>query len=139
TDDGLITGIKFEHQLRCGYSADLSGAVADRQVFHTDNTYFLDTFDIRSLRVRTNTQSNTAFRGFGGPQGILAIEYVMDDIAMKLGKDALDVRKINFYGREDRNLTPYGMTVEDNVIHELVEQLETTSDYRARREQIRRF
>ncbi|QAA93585.1 xanthine dehydrogenase molybdopterin binding subunit [Pollutimonas thiosulfatoxidans] len=139
TDDGLITGIKFEHQLRCGYSADLSGAVADRQVFHTDNTYFLDTFDIRSLRVRTNTQSNTAFRGFGGPQGILAIEYVMDDIAMRLGKDALDVRKINFYGREDRNLTPYGMTVEDNVIHELVDQLETTSDYRARREQIRRF
>lgn len=139
TDDGFITGIVFEHQLRCGYSADLSGAVGDRQVFHTDNAYFLDTFDIRSLRVRTNTQSNTAFRGFGGPQGILAIEYVLDDIAMRLGKDALDVRKINFYGRNSRNLTPYGMTVEDNVVHELVDQLEASCGYRARRQQIRQF
>lgn len=139
TTDGLIRAIKFEHQLRCGYSADLSRAVADRQVFHTDNTYYLDTFQIHSLRVKTHTQSNTAFRGFGGPQGILAIEHVIDDIARRLGLDALDVRKLNFYGRKQRNLTPYGMTIQDNVIHELVDQLEASCDYRHRRRQIQAF
>lgn len=139
TSGGLIQAVRFEHQVRCGYSADLSGAVADRQVFHTDNTYYLDTFDIHSLRIKTHTQSNTAFRGFGGPQGILAIEHVIDDIALRLGKDALDVRKTNFYGRKSRNVTPYGMTVEDNVIHELVDQLERSSDYRRRRRDIRKF
>lgn len=139
TTDGLIRAIKFEHQLRCGYSADLSRAVADRQVFHTDNAYYLDTFEIRSLRVKTHTQSNTAFRGFGGPQGILAIEHVIDDIARRLGLDALDVRKLNFYGRKQRNVTPYGMTIQDNVVHELVDQLEASCDYRNRRRQIQSF
>ncbi|ROT46241.1 xanthine dehydrogenase molybdopterin binding subunit [Pusillimonas sp. NJUB218] len=138
-DDGLIKAIQFEQQLRCGYSADLSGAVADRQVFHTDNTYYLETFDILSLRVKTNTQSNTAFRGFGGPQGIMAIEYVIEDIARRLGKDPLDVRRRNFYGKAERNVTPYQMTVEDNVIHELIDQLEQTSEYRRRREEVLRF
>lgn len=139
TSDGLIRAITLEHQLRCGYSADLSRAVADRQVFHTDNTYYLDTFHIRSLRVKTHTQSNTAFRGFGGPQGILAIEHVIDDIARRLGLDALDVRKINFYGQTERNITPYNMTVEDNVIHALVDQLEKSCDYRRRRREIDAF
>lgn len=139
TADGLITAVKFEHHVRCGFSADLSGAVADRQIFHTDNAYYLDAVEIRSLRVKTHTQSNTAFRGFGGPQGILAIEHVIDDIALRLGKDALDVRRLNFYGRGARNVTPYGMKLEDNVIHELVDQLEASSDYRRRREAIRAF
>lgn len=139
TDEGLIKAITFEQRLRCGYSADLSGAVGDRQVFHTDNAYYLETFDILSLRVKTNTQSNTAFRGFGGPQGILGIEYVIDDIARRLGKDPLDVRKLNFYGRTERNVTPYRMVVEDNVVHELVDQLEASSKYRERRKQIDRF
>ncbi len=138
-DDGLIKAIRFVQQLRCGYSADLSGAVADRQVFHTDNTYYLDIFDIQSLRLKTNTQSNTAFRGFGGPQGIMAIEYVIDDIARRLGKDPLDVRQRNFYGTTDRNITPYQMKVEDNVIEPLVRQLEETARYRQRREEIRQF
>lgn len=139
TDEGLIKAITFEQRLRCGYSADLSGAVGDRQVFHTDNAYYLETFDILSLRVKTNTQSNTAFRGFGGPQGILGIEYVIDDIARRLGKDPLDVRKLNFYGRTERNVTPYRMVVEDNVVHELVDQLEASSKYRERRKQIGQF
>ena len=139
TDEGLIKAVAFEQQLRCGYSADLSGAVADRQVFHSDNAYYLETFDILSLRVKTNTQSNTAFRGFGGPQGILCIEYIIDDIARRLGKDPLDVRKLNFYGRTDRNVTPYQMVVEDNVVHELVDQLEASSRYRERRKQIDAF
>jgi xanthine dehydrogenase large subunit len=139
TDEGLIKAVAFEQQLRCGYSADLSGAVADRQVFHSDNAYYLETFDILSLRVKTNTQSNTAFRGFGGPQGILCIEYIIDDIARRLGKDPLDVRKLNFYGRTERNVTPYQMVVEDNVVHELVDQLEASSQYRERRRQIDAF
>lgn len=138
-DQGVITAVAFQQRLRCGYSADLSGAVADRQVFHSDNAYYLPAFDIHSLRVKTNTQSNTAFRGFGGPQGILCIEYVLDDIARRLGIDALDVRKRNFYGRDERNVTPYEMVIEDNVIHELVNQLEQTSEYRRRREEIRQF
>ena len=88
---------------------------------------------------KTNTQSNTAFRGFGGPQGAIAIEYIIDEISRAVGKDPLDVRKLNFYGREDRNVTPYGQTVEDNVIHELVDELEKQSDYRKRRDAIRAF
>jgi xanthine dehydrogenase large subunit len=136
---GGIQAVQFQHQVGCGYSADLSGAVADRQVFHTDNTYYLETFDIESLRVKTNTQSNTAFRGFGAPQGILAIEYVIDDIARRLHLDPLDVRKRNFYGTSDRNITPYRMKVEDNVIHALVDQLETSSRYRQRRQAIQAF
>lgn len=135
-DDGRIQGLKIEYRLRCGFSADLSGPVGDRAIFHTDNAYYLDEFDILSIRGKTNTQSNTAFRGFGGPQGIIAIEYMIDTIARTLGKDPLDVRKINFYGKTDRNITPYQMTVEDNIIHELVAELEETSQYRERRKEI---
>ncbi|KZE33201.1 xanthine dehydrogenase molybdenum binding subunit apoprotein [Crenobacter luteus] len=138
-DDGRIQGLKIEYRLRCGFSADLSGPVGDRAIFHTDNAYYLDEFDILSIRGKTNTQSNTAFRGFGGPQGIIAIEYMIDTIARKLGKDPLDVRKINFYGKTDRNVTPYQMTVEDNVIHELVAELEETSEYRKRRQEVNEF
>jgi xanthine dehydrogenase large subunit len=138
-DQGRLNGVRFEHHVNCGYSADLSGPVADRQVFHTDNTYYLENFDIRSLRLKTNTQSNTAFRGFGAPQGMLAVEYLMDDIARTLGLDPLDVRKRNFYGRTDRNVTPYQMTVEDNVIHELVDELEQSCEYRRRRQEIKAF
>ncbi|WP_353194070.1 xanthine dehydrogenase molybdopterin binding subunit [Pusillimonas noertemannii] len=138
-DQGVIEAVSFEQRLRCGYSADLSGAVADRQVFHTDNAYYLPAFDILSLRVKTNTQSNTAFRGFGGPQGILCIEYVLDDIARRLGLDALDVRKRNFYGVDERNVTPYDTVLEDNVLQPLVDQLEASCDYRRRRDEIQRF
>ena len=88
---------------------------------------------------KTNTQSNTAFRGFGGPQGAFAIEYIMDNVARSLGEDSLDVRRRNLYGKTERNQTPYGQVVEDNVIHELIDELEATSEYRARREAIREF
>lgn len=136
---GLISAVRFEHDVNCGYSADLSGPVADRQVFHTDNTYYLPAFDIQSLRLKTHTQSNTAFRGFGGPQGILAIEYLMDDIARTLRLDPLDVRKRNFYGCTERNVTPYHMAIQDNVIHALVDQLERSCAYRERRRDIAQF
>lgn len=138
-DDGLIKALKIELVSRAGFSADLSGPVMSRAVCHVDNAYYLSDADIRGLCAKTNTQSNTAFRGFGGPQGAMAIEYIVDNIARELGKDPLDVRELNFYGVGERNTTPYGMTVEDNVIHELVGQLEQSSDYRARRESIRAF
>jgi xanthine dehydrogenase large subunit len=138
-DEGRIMAAKVDMVSRAGYSADLSGPVATRAVCHFDNTYYLSDVDIRAACGKTNTQSNTAFRGFGGPQGAIALEYVIDEIARKLGRDALDIRRINFYGREDRNVTPYGQVVRDNVIHELSAELEASSEYRARRAAIASF
>jgi xanthine dehydrogenase large subunit len=138
-DDGLIEGIDFMMASRCGVSADLSGPVNDRAMFSCDNTYFLENIHITSHRCKTNTVSNTAFRGFGGPQGMFAIEYVIEDIARSLGKDPLDIRRLNFYGVDERNVTQYGQVVEDNIIHDIVDKLEKDSDYRARREAVSEF
>jgi xanthine dehydrogenase large subunit len=141
-NDGRIVAVKVEMVSRAGFSADLSGPVATRAVCHFDNTYYLSDVDIVAMCGKTNTQSNTAFRGFGGPQGAIAIEYIIDEIARSLGKDQLDVRKVNFYGRNDtegRNVTQYGQKVSDNVIHELVAELEASSDYRQRRKEIQAF
>ncbi len=135
-DSGRILAAKVEMVSRAGYSADLSGPVATRAVCHFDNAYYLSDVDILALCGKTNTQSNTAFRGFGGPQGAIAIEYIIDDIARTLGMDALDVRKRNLYGRNDaegRNVTPYGQKLNDNVLHELIDDLEQSSAYRQRR------
>ncbi|NKB37115.1 MAG: xanthine dehydrogenase molybdopterin binding subunit [Gammaproteobacteria bacterium] len=135
-ETGLIEGIDFMLASNCGRSADLSGPVNDRAVFHSDNCYFLENIHITSHRCKTHTVSNTAFRGFGGPQGMMAIEYVIDEIARHLKKDPLDIRKVNFYGIDERNVTPYQMTVEDNIIHRLVDELETKSEYQKRRAEI---
>ncbi len=132
-DDGRLLAFDVMLASRCGYSADLSGPVNDRAICHVDNCYFLENVRVVSHRCKTNTVSNTAFRGFGGPQGMLAIEAAIDAVARKLGKDPLDVRRINFYGIGERNVTHYQMTVEDNIIAELVAQLEQSSDYHARR------
>jgi xanthine dehydrogenase large subunit len=135
-DAGRITAARVEMVLRAGYSADLSGAVATRAVCHFDNAYYLSDVDIVALCGRTNTQSNTAFRGFGGPQGAIAIEYIVDTIARNLGRDPLEIRKINLYGRNDRegrNVTPFGQKLKDNVIHELIAELEQSSNYSQRR------
>jgi xanthine dehydrogenase large subunit len=138
-DTGRISGIEFVLAARCGMSADLSGAVNDRTMFHCDNAYYLENVSIVSHRCKTNTVSNTAFRGFGGPQGMFAIEYVMDDIARALGKDPLEVRRRNFYGLGERNVTPYLQTVEDNILDEIVDRLEESSGYAARRREISEF
>ena len=138
-DDGVIRAATVEMAARAGFSADLSGPVCTRAVCHFDNAYFLPDVDILALAGKTNTQSNTAFRGFGGPQGAIAIEYILDNVARELGRDPLDVRKANFYGTTDRNVTPYGMQVEDNVIRELVAELEESSEYRERRRATRTF
>ena len=132
-DEGRILAAKVDMVTRAGYSADLSGPVATRAVCHFDNAYYLSDVDIRAACGKTNTQSNTALRGFGGPQGAIAIEYVIDEIARNLGRDALDIRRLNFYGKAERNVTPFGQEIVDNVLHELVAELELDSDYRARR------
>jgi len=131
-DDGRIEGIEFMFASRCGMSADLSGAINDRTMFHCDNAYFLENVTIVSHRCKTNTVSNTAFRGFGGPQGMFGIEYVIDDIARFLHRDPLEIRRENFYGAHDRNVTQYGQLVEDNIIHEMVDELVSTSEYHRR-------
>lgn len=133
--DGRIRAYDVQLNARCGHSVDLSPGVVDRAMFHADNAYYLPVSTIRSRRLKTNTVSNTAFRGFGGPQGMMAIERAIDAIAWKLKLDPLDVRMRNFYA-EGRDVTPYGMKINDNILMPLVSELERTSDYRRRRKEI---
>ncbi len=158
--DGLIEGIEFLQLCRCGWSQDLSLPVADRAMLHADNAYFLPNVRIESHRLRTNTQSATAFRGFGGPQGMFGIERVMDHIAYQLGMNPVTLRQRNYYDpaggggaapapdgtqrdisarMKQRSSTPYGMPVEDFILHEMTEQLLQTSDYATRASAIRDF
>ncbi|NLZ42028.1 MAG: xanthine dehydrogenase molybdopterin binding subunit, partial [Comamonadaceae bacterium] len=136
---GRIHALDAVFAARCGWSADLSGPVTDRALFHMDNAYFYPAVRGRSEPLRTNTASNTAFRGFGGPQGVLAAERFIEEVAFALGKDPLEVRKANFYGGADRSLTSYHQQVEDFVVPEIVAALETSSDYAARRAAIHAF
>jgi len=136
--DGQIRAFDLCLASRCGYSADLSGAINDRAMFHADNCYFLPAAKIVTKRMKTHTVSNTAFRGFGGPQGMMAAERVIDAIAWTLGLDPLDVRKRNLYGT-GRDLTPYGMRVTDNIVSELIDALEQSSQYRVRRHLVSAF
>ncbi|WP_108459880.1 xanthine dehydrogenase molybdopterin binding subunit [Devosia naphthalenivorans] len=135
-DTGKIHAVDAVYGARAGFSSDLSGPVTDRALFHADNAYWYPAVRVRSEPLYTNTVSNTAFRGFGGPQGMLAAERWIEDIAYALGKDPLDIRKANFYGTDTDNITPYHQPVEDNIIHRVVEELETSSDYQARRRAI---
>ena len=137
--DGRIRAVDIDLDARCGCSADVSIGVVDRAMFHTDNAYFLGESRIYSRRIKTNTVSNTAFRGFGGPQGMLAIERMIDAIGWNLGLDPLDVRKANLY-RAGHDVTPYGQTIEDHdVALRLIDELERSSNYRARRREIEAF
>ena len=155
-DQGLLCGLQITQLAHCGFSADLSGPVADRAVFHTDNAYFLQDVAIASHRCKTNTQSHTAYRGFGGPQGVIAIETILGDIARHLGLDPLAVRLVNLYSDEPlshplptvaahrahnptpelRNVTHYGMAVEDNILLPLIAQLASTCSYEKRKSDI---
>jgi xanthine dehydrogenase large subunit len=131
--EGRIHAVAAEFMARCGFSADLSGPVTDRALFHADNAYFYPAVRLRSFPCRTNTVSNTAFRGFGGPQGVLAAERIIEEVAFATGLDPLDVRKRNLYGPGARAVTPYHQPVEDNILPELIEALERSSRYRERR------
>ena len=138
-DEGRILGAEVTMVSRAGHSADLSGPVMTRALCHFDNAYWLPHVAMHGYSGRTNTQSNTAFRGFGGPQGAIAIETVIDSVARRLGRDPLAVRRANFYGTTERNVTPYGQPVVDNIIDPLVTQLEQHARYAERREAIAAF
>jgi xanthine dehydrogenase large subunit len=140
-DDGQILAVKANFAARCGFSSDLSGPVTDRALFHADNAYYYPDVLLTSEPIKTNTVSNTAFRGFGGPQGLVGGERIIEEIAYAVGVDPLEIRKRNFYAIEgdDRCLTPYHQKVEDNVIHRVVHELETSCDYQARRNAIIAF
>ncbi len=138
-DDGRIAALDMDLAARAGHVADLSPAIVDRALFHADNCYYIPDVRLRGFACKTHTQSNTAFRGFGGPQGMIAIEEVVDAIARHRGRDPLAVRRVNFYGTTDRNVTPYHMVVEDNIVHGLVDELERWSGYAERRRAIDAF
>ncbi|MFD1328914.1 xanthine dehydrogenase molybdopterin binding subunit [Mycoplana ramosa] len=140
-DDGRIHAVKANYAARCGFSSDLSGPVTDRALFHADNAYFYPHVQLTSQPLKTHTVSNTAFRGFGGPQGMVGGERIIEEIAYALGKDPLAIRKANFYGEAGsaRSLTPYHQPVEDNIVGRIVDELERSSDYQARRAAILDF
>ena len=142
--EGRIKAVLFEQALRCGMSWDLSEAIAARAMCHADNAYHIPHVRVVSHRCRTNTQSNTAFRGFGGPQGMIGIERVIDQVAHHLGLDPLVVRQRNFYAHKfaavaAKGRTPYGQTVEDCVLQDIVPKLADSADYAARRAEIDAF
>ncbi|WP_377290212.1 xanthine dehydrogenase molybdopterin binding subunit [Rhizobium sp. SG2393] len=139
--EGRIQAVKANYAARCGYSSDLSGPVTDRALFHADNAYFYPHVLLTSEPLKTNTVSNTAYRGFGGPQGMVGGERIIEEIAYRIGVDPLEIRKRNFYGAvgSGRDLTPYHQTVEDNIAARIVAELEETSQYQARRAAILDF
>ena len=142
-DEGRILAVDYTFALRAGFSADLSGPVGDRALFHCDNAYFFPHVHAKSAPLYTNTVSNTAFRGFGGPQGMVGAERVIDEVAFAVGKDPLEIRKLNFYDamgvQGERNLTPYHQKVEDCIIQRIVAELEESADYAGRRKAISEF
>ncbi len=144
-EEGRILGANIALHSRCGYSTDYSGPVNDRACLHIDNCYYLPNLQLISHRCKTNTQSATAFRGFGGPQGMFAIETVIEQIANTLGKDPLEVRKLNMYrdpalsGNPQTMVTQYGQTIEDWVGDKVLAQVEAESNYAARRAAVNAF
>lgn len=135
---GRILGVDMQLAAGCGWSADLSSSVMGRALCHADNAYFYPAVRLRGFCCKTNLQSNTAFRGFGAPQGVIAAEAMLDDIARHLGCDPLAVRKINFYGT-GRDLTPYHQTVEHFRLPAMLDQLEKNADLAKRRAAITAF
>lgn len=138
-DDGVIEGVDITVSGDCGYSPDLSSSIVDRAMFHSDNAYYLGAATITGHRCKTNKASNTAFRGFGGPQGMMTIEHVMDEIAHYLDKDPLEIRKANYYGEKGRNTTHYHQKVEDNCLDTITDKLVKACQYRARRKAINQY
>ncbi len=138
-DEGMIHAVDAVYAARCGWNADLSGPVTDRALFHMDNCYFYPAVRARSEPLRTHTVSNTAFRGFGGPQGMVGAERFIEEVAYATGLDPLEVRKRNLYGSDGREITPYHQPVEDMIAGEVIDDLEHSCDYRARQAAIRAF
>ena len=138
-DKGIIQGLKVKLASKCGMSPDLSYAINERALLHIDNAYFLSDLQVENYLCKTNTSTSTAFRGFGGNQGMMAIENIIDNISRFLNKDPLEVRKNNFYKKNKKNTTHYGMKIQDNIINELFEKLVRDSKYLKRKNEIKKF
>ncbi|MCE2665869.1 MAG: xanthine dehydrogenase molybdopterin binding subunit [Burkholderiales bacterium] len=144
-DEGRILGADITLMSRCGYSTDYSGPVNDRACLHIDNCYFIPNLKLISHRCKTNTQSATAFRGFGGPQGMFGIETIIEQIANDIGKDPLDVRMLNIYqdpavsGNPATMVTQYGQTIADWVGDKVITQVASEAKYRERRDSVNAF
>ena len=136
---GVIKGLKLKLASRCGISPDLSEAINERALLHIDNAYYLENVLVENYLCKTNTASNTAFRGFGGNQGMMAIENIIDHIATSLKKDSAEIRRRNFYQKKKKNITHYNMKIEDNVIQEIFDQLIKSSNYKSRQLSINKF
>ena len=138
-DDGIIEGLKINLSSNCGMSPDLSAAINERALLHIDNAYYISDIEVTNNLCKTNIPTSTAFRGFGGNQGMMAIENIIDNISRYLKKDPIEIRKNNFYQKEKKNVTHYGMTIEDNVINEIFKNLENKSNYKKRYSDIKKF
>ena len=136
---GIIEGVKIKLASRCGMSPDLSLAINERALLHIDNAYYLSNVEVQNYLCKTNTATSTAFRGFGGNQGMMAIENIIDNISRYLKKDPCEVRKRNFYQKNIKNITHYGMKIEDNVINEIFNRLIKKSNYKKRYFKIKKF
>ena len=139
TSEGKITGVKFDIYSNGGAAADLSTAIMERTLFHSENAYFIPNLVFNGTICKTNFPPNTAFRGFGGPQGMANIENVIQEIAIYLKKDALEVRRLNCYSHHERNVTPYGQIVQNHILPEIIDQLAKTSEYRKRMPEVEEF
>ena len=138
-DQGEIKSLKLKLSSKCGMSPDLSLAINERALLHIDNAYFVPNLEVQNYLCKTNTSTSTAFRGFGGNQGMMSIENIIDNISRYLGKDPLEIRKKNFYKKNRRNITHYGMKIEDNVINEIFNKLIKKSNYKKRYSKIKKF
>tara|TARA_B110000438_G_scaffold12062_1_gene11793 strand:- start:11021 stop:13333 length:2313 start_codon:yes stop_codon:yes gene_type:complete len=136
---GIIQGLKIKLASRCGMSPDLSGAINERALLHIDNAYYLSNLEVQNYLCKTNTVSSTAFRGFGGNQGMMSIENIIDNVSRYLNKDPAEIRKNNFYKKNKKNITHYGMKIEDNVINEIFNDLLKKSNYKKRYLKIKKF
>jgi len=136
---GIIEGLKIKLAARCGMSPDLSGAINTRALLHLDNAYYLPNLLVDNYLCKTNTCSSTAFRGFGGNQGMMVIENIIDNISRCLNKDPAEIRIRNFYQKDRKNITHYGMKIEDNIINEIFNKLIKSSNYKSRVIEIKKF
>ena len=139
SSQGEIKSLKLKLSSKCGMSPDLSLAINERALLHIDNAYFIPNLEVQNYLCKTNTSTSTAFRGFGGNQGMMSIENIIDNISRYLGKDPLEIRKKNFYKKNRKNITHYGMKIEDNVINEIFNKLIKKSNYKKRYSKIKKF
>ncbi len=137
--NGEIKAVDALLSANCGFSSDLSGPITDRALFHSDNCYFYPNVRLISRPLKTNKVSNTAFRGFGGPQGMMLAERIIQEIAFFLNKDPLEIKKINLYGTGKKSISPYYQKISDNISKRIILELENSSNYQKRRKEVLKF